>query len=111
MLAKGAVVCALDGWGSYMVKTEFVFVEFNSRFLRKCVTEGKMLAKGAVVCALDGWGSYMVKTEFVFVEFHSRFLRKCVTEGKMLAKGANNGTLATHVLIMEPHLRATLPDA
>ena len=29
----------------------------------------------------------------------------------MAAKGANNGALATRVLIMELHLRATLPDA
>ena len=59
----------------------------------------------------------MVKIDVVFVKFNNRFLEKCAKEGNMAAKGANNGTLATRtclvtrVLIMELHLKATLPEA
>ena len=46
----------------------------------------------------------MIKIDVVFIEFNNRFQGKCVKEGNMAAKGANNGTLATRVLIMELHL-------
>ena len=49
----------------------------------------------------------MVEKNFIFVEINSRFLGKCVTEENMITKGANNGTLATRVLIRETHGRAS----